>query len=271
MTSTEPFPALVLAFAVLVAIFDLWADGDRRERITPVHRAWWNKLRSETYSRIMSQAAAGFYGFPFIGTAVGRSRFCHVPIAFVAVGLIGAGFLVAGALLFAPDTEAVISHALNFFAAPSATVALVWLAACAGLLSRIDRAPSTPLRVLPVFLLAAGAILMWAALMHMGTWLEWQHKRTATGYGTEWFYAEVYMEYIREPVGRLVSLTAALIVLLPAAPCVMRVCFTSGCKCLEPILAPLLIPLMAGIANARRGVLGVLALLVALLTGLLGG
>ena len=267
---TEPFPALVLVFAVLVVIADLWADRDRRERMAAGHRAWWDRLRTVTYSRLMSDAASGFYGFPAIGTAIGTavgwSRFYHVPIAFVAVGVVGAGSLVAGALLFAPDPDAVIGHALNFFAAPSAVVALAWLAVGAGLLSRIARAPSAPLQVLLVFLLAAGPILMWVVLMHMGTWLEWQYKRTPIPYGTEWFYAEAYMEYVREPAGLLVSLTAALIVGLPAVPCVLRVCVSAGGKCLGPVLAPLLGRPMAGMATARRGVLGLLALLVALLT-----
>ena len=71
----EPFPALVMAFAVLVVIFDLWADSDWRERMATEHRAWWERLRSTTFSRLMSDAAAGFYGFPAFGTAVGRSRF----------------------------------------------------------------------------------------------------------------------------------------------------------------------------------------------------
>jgi len=269
MAFSEPFQALVLAFAVMVVTIDLWTDGDHRQRMATEHRAWWDRLRSATYSRLMSDAACGFYGLPAIKIAEGRSRLFHIVIAFVAIGLIGASFLVAGALLFAPDPKAVFSHVLNFFVAPSAVVVLFWLTAVAGLLSRIARVPFAPQQVFLFFILAAGAILMWSALMHMGTWVEWQHKRTATGYGTEWFYAEVYMEYIREPVGRLVTLTAALIVGLPAVPCVLRICFSAGCKVLRPVLEPLLGHLIGGISKARRGVLGVFALLIALLAGVL--
>ncbi|MEE8352042.1 MAG: hypothetical protein V3R37_07640 [Rhodospirillales bacterium] len=269
MTFSEPFSALVLTSAVLVVIIDLWADGDRRKRMVTGHRIWWDRLRSVTHSRLMSEAASGFYGFPAIKIVEGRSRFSHIVVAFVAVGVAGTGSLVAGALLFAPDPEGVIRHALNYFAVPSAIIVLAWLAAGAGLLSWIARASSAPLQVLFVILLGTGAILMWVVLMHMGTWLEWQYKRTPIPYGTEWFYAEVYMEYAREPLGRLVSLTAALIVGLPALPCVLRSWVSTGCKCLEPFLAPLLGQLMAGLATARRGVLGALMVLIALLTGVL--
>lgn len=268
---TEPFPALVLVFAVLVVIADLWADRDRRERMAADHRAWWDRLRTATYSRLMSDAASGFYGMPGTGFAKGWPRFRVVAYGFVTVGVVGTGSLVAGALLSAPDPEAVISHALNYFAAPSAAVALAWLAVGAGLLSWIARAPSAPLQALLVFLLAAGAILMWVVLMHMGTWLEWQYKRTPIPYGTEWFYAEAYMEYVREPAGLLVSLTAALIVGLPAVPCVLRVCFLIGCKGLRPILAPVLTRLMDSFATARMGVYALSALIVVLIIGVLGG
>jgi hypothetical protein len=219
----------------------------------------------------MSDAASGFYGMPGTGFAKGWPKFRVVAYGFVMIGVVGTGSLVTGALLFAPDPEAVIGHVLNFFAAPSVVVALAWLAVGAGLLSRIARAPSALLQVLLVFLLAAGAILMWVVLMHIGTWLEWQYKRTPIPYGTEWFYAEAYMEYVREPAGLLVSLTAALIVGLPAVPCVLRVCFLIGCKGLRPILAPVLTRLMDSFATARMGVYALSALFVVLIIGVLGG
>ena len=271
MAFAEPFSALVLVFAVLVMIADLWADRDRRQRMAADHRAWWNSLRTATYSRLMSDAASGFYGMPGTGFAKGWPKFRVVAYGLVTVGVVGTGLLVTGALLFAPDPETVIGHVLNFFAAPSVVIALAWLAVGAGLLSRIAHAPSALLQVLFVFLLAAGAILMWVVLMHIGTWLEWQYKRTPIPYGTEWFYAEAYMEYVREPAGLLVSLTAALIVGLLAVPCVLRVCFLIGCKGLRPILAPVLTRLMDSFATARMGVYALSALLVVLIIGVLGG
>jgi hypothetical protein len=62
---------------------------------------------------LISDAATGFYAIPAIKFVEGRSRIFHIVIAFVAVGMIAADFLVAGALLFAPDLEAVISHETN--------------------------------------------------------------------------------------------------------------------------------------------------------------
>lgn len=43
------------------------------------------------------------------------------PLAFVVLGVVGTGSLVAGALLVAPDPEAVISDVFNYFVAPSVT------------------------------------------------------------------------------------------------------------------------------------------------------
>jgi hypothetical protein len=270
MIFSEPYSLLILAFAVLGLIIDLWVDEEQRKHLIDGHRAWWDRLRSATHSQLLSDAASGFYGIPTIKIAAGRSRFFYIAIANVAVGVAGTGSLIVGALIFTPNPEAVFSHVYNFFAAPSAAIVLAWLAATYGLLSRIVREPSSSLQFLFIFLLAVGAFLMWVSLMHMGTWLEWQHKRTATGYGTEWFYAEVFIEYVREPIGRLVSLTAALIVGIPVAPCLLRVFFSTGCKCLRPVLKPLLSYLIVGIAVTRRGVLGILALLLALLTGVFG-
>ena len=42
---------------------------------------------------------------------------------------------------------------------------------------------------------------LWLAAMHAGAWFEWQVRRTPIAYGTDWFYAEMYHEYVREPGG----------------------------------------------------------------------
>jgi hypothetical protein len=113
ITLSEPFPTLVLAIAIMVVIIDLSVVGDRRERMAAKHRTWWDRLHLATYSRLISDAATGFYAIHAIKFVEGRSRIFHIVIAFVAVGMIAAAFLVAGALLFEPDLEAVISHELN--------------------------------------------------------------------------------------------------------------------------------------------------------------
>ena len=262
MVFSEPFTAFALAFAVLI---DLSVNRNRRQRMAANLSAWWNKLQTTPLTQLMSYAAAGFYGFPAI-VPVGRwARVRYIFIAFVAVGVIGTGFLIAGALLLVPHPQTTINHALNFLAAPSAAAALAWLAVSAWLLSRITCVRSVPVQAVLLLLLVAGAILTWVALMHMGTWLEWQYKRTPTAFGTEWFYAEVYMEYVREPAGALISLTAALIVALPVAPCILQIFFSAACKCCGPVLSPLLNCLIV----ARRGVLGLLAVLVVLLADVL--
>lgn len=104
--------------------------------------------------------------------------------------------------------------------------------------------------------------------MSLGTWLEWQEKATPTVFGSEWFLAEAYMEYVREPPGRLISLTAALIVGLPAAPYIVQICLSMGCKSLRPILAPGAIRLIKNFADARPGAYALWALLFIIPAGL---
>ena len=51
--------------------------------------------------------------------------------------------------------------------------------------------------------------------MHAGAWLEWQVRRTPIAWGTDWFYAEMYNEYVREPGGLVVSVSVAAAVTAP--------------------------------------------------------
>ena len=74
ITLSEPFPTLVLAIAIMVVIIDLSVDGDRRERMAAKHRTWWDRLHLATYSRLISDAATGFYPIPAIKFVEGRSR-----------------------------------------------------------------------------------------------------------------------------------------------------------------------------------------------------
>ena len=58
---------------------------------------------------------------------------------------------------------------------------------------------------------------LWLSAMHAGAWLEWQVRRTPIAYGTDWFYAEMYHEYVREPAGLVLSLSVAVAVTAPLA------------------------------------------------------
>ena len=82
----------------------------------------------------------------------------------------------------------------------------------------IAAAGSRPARAwLLALVLAVMALLGWIAAMHAGTWLEWRRASTPLGYGTEWFYADIYLRYWRDAWGRGVALAmAAAIGVLPA-------------------------------------------------------
>ena len=51
--------------------------------------------------------------------------------------------------------------------------------------------------------------MLWLAAMQAGAWFEWQVRRTPIAYGTNWFYAEMYNEYVREPSGLVLSASVA--------------------------------------------------------------
>ena len=50
--------------------------------------------------------------------------------------------------------------------------------------------------------------------MHAGAWFEWQARRTPIAYGTDWFYAEMYHEYVG---GLVLTMSVAAAVTAPLA------------------------------------------------------
>ena len=66
--------------------------------------------------------------------------------------------------------------------------------------------------------------------MYTGAWFEWQVRRTPIAYGTEWFYAEMYNEYVREPGGLALTLGVASTVTAPLAAVLVA---WIACACLS--------------------------------------
>ena len=73
--------------------------------------------------------------------------------------------------------------------------------------------------------------LLWLAAMHAGAWLEWRVRRTPIAYGTDWFYAEMYQEYVREPGGLVLTASIAVAVAAPLAAVLVS---WLACACVRP-------------------------------------
>ena len=59
--------------------------------------------------------------------------------------------------------------------------------------------------------------LLWLAAMHAGAWFEWPGPTHPHRLGTDWFYAEMYHEYLREPGGLVLTASIAAAVAVPLA------------------------------------------------------
>ena len=121
--------------------------------------------------------------------------------------------------MLAGDSGARLVRALPHYAMPA--LAAGWIAAALAALhlralARTPTLSAVAAAVRTVAHLCAPPIL-WIGAMHAGAWLEWQVRRTPIAYGTDWFYAEMYNEYMREPGGLVVSVSVAAAVTAPLA------------------------------------------------------
>ena len=132
-------------------------------------------------------------------------------VAAVAALTAAVGVAVAG------DSGARLIRALPHYAVPAlvagwmaTAAAAVWLRLLARTTKLTAVAASTTIHLLePPFL--------WLGAMLAGAWFEWQVRRTPIAYGSDWFFAEMYNEYVREPGGLVVSVSVAAAVTAPVA------------------------------------------------------
>ena len=165
--------------------------------------------------RIADQAAAGW--------PLNPCRPLHGIVILLAIAVpVAIGFNLV-ALVFTDEPTDIIGHARRNFSAP--VLVGGWLATASYLTVRDRIAASAVLyhQLLWLALLIAAIVGIWIGLTHGATWLEWQGKRTPTVYGSDWFYAEVYMFYVREAEGLLITVTTALAVGLPTVWLLVRV------------------------------------------------
>ena len=159
----------------------------------------------------------------------GAGRLLRALAAAVAVGAVAALVAAVGSAV-AGDSGARLVRALPHYAAP--TLVAGWAAAALAALYlqslvRSRTALETWIRTV-VHLCAPPAL--WLAAMHAGAWFEWQVRRTPIAYGTDWFYAEMYHEYIREPEGLVLAASVAAAV---SAPLVTVLTAWIACACLS--------------------------------------
>ena len=150
-------------------------------------------------------------------------------VAVVAVVTAAAGAALAG------DSGARLARALPHYAVPA--LAAGWIAAALALLHlrSLARTPTLAGAGIRTAAHLCAPPLLWLAAMHAGAWLEWQVRRTPIAWGTDWFYAEMYHEYVREPGGLVVSASVGAAVSAPLASvlaawiaCACRPCRRNG-------------------------------------------
>lgn len=146
----------------------------------------------------------------------GTGRLLRVLAAAALVTAVAALAARVGAAV-SGDSGARLARALPHYAAPALVAG--WLAAglAAFYLRSLARGPTRAGAGMRTMFHLCAPPLLWLASMHAGAWFEWQVRRTPIAYGTDWFYAEMYHEYIREPGGRVLSVSVAVAVSAPLA------------------------------------------------------
>ena len=132
----------------------------------------------------------------------------------------------------AGDSGARLIRALPHYAAPA--LAAGWIAAALAALHLQSLARSANLVRAGIGTAAHLCVppLLWLAAMHAGAWFEWQVRRTPIAYGTDWFYAEMYHEYIRDAGGMVLTVSVAAAV---TAPLVAVLVAWLACACRPPL------------------------------------
>ena len=146
----------------------------------------------------------------------GPGRLLRALAGAFAVAAVASLTAATGAAI-AGDSGARLLRALPHYAGPA--LAAGWIATVLAALhlrslARISTFAGAALRTV---LHLCATPMLWLAAMHAGAWFEWQVRRTPIAYGTDWFYAEMYNEYVREPGGLALTLSVAAAVTAPLA------------------------------------------------------
>lgn len=206
--------------------------------------------RAPSVATLVARSAEG------LGHAI-RRRFGGnaMSLRFAGLSVLGALLLggvpvVAGALVFAPAPVETMAFAGRFFAAPVSLAAWLSLMGTVFALRLAGRRPYPAWQLGLAVTEVVAVCALWLAAIHVGLWLHWRGQFSPLGFATEWYYAEVYFAYVREPAGWGVLVGSLLPVFAPAAFYVDRVLREAGGRAIgrAPRAA------VAGFASIRRSV-----------------
>lgn len=105
---------------------------------------------------------------------------------------------------------------LRYFAGPAVAGGWLSLLASRFIFEGTAKTGGTARRVALVGLNAGAALLLLALAFHLAIYLERRGSVSPLGYGTSLFYADLYLNYVREPTGRVLSVMLAVTVTWPA-------------------------------------------------------
>jgi hypothetical protein len=254
-SSTLVAPAgLVLAAALVV--FDLGCNKRCRGALRARLELAWQRLRNRSYRDIIHRPTA--LGNRILGHLLGEGGVAPrcVLRALLTTALLAAASLAAGAWLPHQSWGGALHLATDYFLVPGLLIgalALLLTRGTLGLASRRSFAVASAL----LLALVCTLVVLWLAAMHAGTWFEWQQRRSAVAWGSEWFYAELYHEYLGWGRGAAISVTMAVILLLPPAPFIIAAVAGSLLRILAPALAPLSVTFTRLFERVPRGIIAI--------------
>ncbi len=195
---------LLTLLAILGVVLDL--------ALRHTARSWSLRLarytrRSSACGTLLAAGVAGLKTWAAGGPAA--SWFGVRPLAVGLLVNLGLAGLILGLGTWQLGTPEPFLHGVRYFVAPAVAVAAVSVLTSNAMMKLLAVTRVLWIRLVLVLLLPVVGALLWLALMHAATWLEWQTKQTPVAWGSEWFYAEAYLFYAREPGGRVVAAAAA--------------------------------------------------------------
>ncbi len=258
----QTFMFLISVTAFFCGVADLSMAMSKRQALAGNLQVAWSRIGRRSWGGLFSDAADGFFALPGTGGARHWPIWRLTALGLFCTSIAGITVLASGAVFSGKPTDAVLTQVARFFIGPMAVFSSVALAVSACAMRRIRGSERLAVKIGWTLSLAAFPVVLWLGLMHAGTWLEWRERATPTAFGSEWFYAEAYLEYFREPLGRAISLACISVVVLPIFPYLIRLPSKITAKALYPFAAPVTLRLAQGFARLPRGTIAFFAAVI---------
>lgn len=250
---------IAVAALALLAGCDLWLTRKRREALPAQFQAAWLRLCRGRMWDVFVRTAQGVRAVSSraLGAQILSIRF--VTGSLLASALLAAVVLATTALVLKVTMQDPVAHFLRYFA--SVTVFSGWICAwaTAATLDALRYTQAIATRILAPLAHLLGACLLCLLALHAGTWLEYQQIRTPLPYASEWFYADVYLRYLREPGGRSVTLAVSAGVLWSFLIAWSVLLATVLARILRPMLQPATTGVLRGLQRLPHGLLAAAA------------